>query len=248
MRPWVPGGFALALVAGAVAPALAEPSPCGPAAASAERDAGLPARLLESIGRVETGRFDRATGRTEPWPWSTNMAGVGHYFASKAEAVAWTAAQIAAGQASIDVGCFQINLKYHPAAFANLEDAFDPLANARYAAVFLTGLYRRLGLWASAAEYYHSADPAQGQPYGRRVMALMGGLSEAPPAPGALARAAQRSFPAQLARFAMQVILPTWAQPHALPAGAAVRTAAYVADGRLIGRPPGLLLPRVYRP
>ena len=251
MRLLVSGGFAVAWLAMAEArPAQADPSPCGTVASSAERDAGLPAGLLGAIGVVETGRFDHATGRTEPWPWSTNMGGVGHFFATKAEAVAWTAAQIAAGQASIDVGCFQINLKYHPAAFANLEDAFDPLANARYAAVFLTGLYRKLGQWTVAAQYYHSADPAQGEPYGRRVMALMGGLTETAPASGAQAHAVPRSFPAQLARFAMQVIIPNWAQqPAATPANATVRPAAYVSSiGTGRGRRPSLRLPIVYRP
>ncbi len=210
----------------------------------------MPGGLLGAIGVVETGRFDHATGRTEPWPWSTNMGGVGHFFASKAEAVAWTAAQIAAGQASIDVGCFQINLKYHPDAFANLEDAFDPLANARYAAVFLTGLYRKLGQWTVAAQYYHSADPAEGEPYGRRVMALMGGWAETPAARGAQTHVVVRSFPAQLARFAMQVIIPSWAQqPATPPANATLRPAAYVS-GSSIGRSrhPGLRLPTVYRP
>ena len=35
----------------------------------------------------------------------------------------------------------QVNLFYHPAAFATLDDAFDPLTNARYAGLFLAALW-----------------------------------------------------------------------------------------------------------
>ena len=40
----------------------------------------------------------------------------------------------AQGARSIDVGCMQVNLLHHADAFASLEQAFDPVANARYAA------------------------------------------------------------------------------------------------------------------
>ena len=51
------------------------------------------------------------------------------------------------GVNNIDVGCFQINLQHHPSAFTDLNQAFDPTANAQYAARFLTGLRSRLGSW-----------------------------------------------------------------------------------------------------
>ena len=41
------------------------------------------------------------------------------------------------GVRAIDVGCFQVDLFYHPCAFANLDDAFDPDANAFVAARIL---------------------------------------------------------------------------------------------------------------
>ena len=42
---------------------------------------------------------------------------------------------------SIDIGCAQVNLMHHPDAFASLEQAFDPMANADYAARFLKQLH-----------------------------------------------------------------------------------------------------------
>src|SRR5581483_7425522 len=75
------------------------------------------------------------------------------------------------GVRSIDVGCFQINLLHHPAAFASLAAAFDPAANATAAAQFLSDLHQRSGDWAAAVALYHSALPERGEPYRARVFA-----------------------------------------------------------------------------
>ena len=124
---------------------------CRSAATSFERSAGLPSGLLLAIGQIESGRTDPVTNRTDPWPWATNHAGEGHYFASAQEAIAWVTAQQAIGIRSIDVGCFQVNLHYHPDAFADLTEAFDPAANARYAAALLNRLHEQgeAGRWQS---------------------------------------------------------------------------------------------------
>jgi hypothetical protein len=143
---------------------------CRSAASAFEQSAGLPSGLLLAIGQVESGRPDPMTGRIDPWPWATNHAGEGHYFTSAPEAIAWVAAQQASGNRSIDVGCFQVNLQYHPDAFASLAEAFDPAANARYAAAFLNRLHEQSGNWPSAIALYHSADPFEGQRYSTRVM------------------------------------------------------------------------------
>ena len=90
-------------------------------------------------------------------------------------AIAAVQALQAAGIRSIDVGCMQVNLFYHPTAFASLDEAFDPLANARYAARFLAVLYRREGTWPAAAAAYHSQTPALGAAYAQRVMAAWPG-------------------------------------------------------------------------
>jgi hypothetical protein len=188
---------------------------CHAAAQIAEREAGLPPGLLLAIGQVETGRTDPATGRIEPWSWSTNMAGVSHYFSTETEAVEWTAAQIGTAPRSIDVGCFQINLMYHPEAFDTIEQAFDPLRNARYAAQFLISLYRRTGSWQQAAEQYHSADPARGVPYGNRVLAYLDGSAPAPAAiiPASFGPRAEKNWvQTGPAVFGIQVFVPTSAK------------------------------------
>ena len=75
------------------------------------------------------------------------------------------------GVRSIDIGCLQINLRHHPQAFASLEEAFDPLANARYGARFLGELQATRGDWMQAAGGYHSQTPGFAEPYRARVAA-----------------------------------------------------------------------------
>ena len=77
----------------------------------------------------------------------------------------------ARGVRSIDVGCLQVNLMYHPAAFASLDEAFDPRINAAYAARFLNTLYAERRDWAHAIAAYHSETPALGDAYRVLVMA-----------------------------------------------------------------------------
>jgi soluble lytic murein transglycosylase-like protein len=52
---------------------------------------------------------------------------------------------------NINVGCMQINLYYHPDAFADLEAALDPASNVAYAAGYLKNLRTSQGSWTRAA-------------------------------------------------------------------------------------------------
>jgi len=159
---------AVPLRAGMAQPA--EPT-CEAAAMLAERQSALPSGLLTAIGQVESGRSSTSGG----WPWTINAAGQGYHFDSRDEAIRAVQALQARGVRSIDVGCFQINLMYHPAAFASLEHAFDPAANARYAATFLNELQARTGSWDGAIGAYHSATSERGGAYRARVFAAWTG-------------------------------------------------------------------------
>jgi hypothetical protein len=153
-------------------PGMASPgAQCRAAIAQAEQAVGIPAQLLASIARVESGRRDPKSGVFAPWPWTANAEGQGFFFESKAEAVAAIRKMRADGVRSIDVGCLQVNLMHHPDAFTTLEAAFDPMQNAAYAAKFLNDLHTQSGDWAKAAALYHSANPEFGEPYQRKVLA-----------------------------------------------------------------------------
>lgn len=145
---------------------------CRAAIRLAEQGAAMPAQLMAAIAHIESGRAD-AQGVVHPWPWTINAGGVGSYFNTKAEAIAAVRALQARGVKSIDVGCMQVNLMYHPDAFANLEQAFDPVSNARYAARFLNQLYAQTHDWTKATAEYHSATPDLGAAYQRKVAAVM---------------------------------------------------------------------------
>lgn len=155
---------------------------CRSAIASAERAFGIPDRLMQAIGVVESGRADERGGVTA-WPWTINVEGVGYVFETKQEALDAVNGHRARGARSIDVGCMQVNLMHHGDAFNSLEQAFDPVANARYAAEFLQKLLAQTGSWPRAAAGYHSMTPDIGADYGRKVLAVWArpGLGEPVP-------------------------------------------------------------------
>lgn len=143
---------------------------CRDEAISAEKAAGIPVGLLLAIGKRESGTFDSQSGSKLPWPWTVNVEGTGHFLVSQDAAVTFVREAQASGAQSIDVGCFQINLHYHPLAFGGLDQAFTPAANAAYAAKFLSSLHSSLGSWQAAVGAYHSLDPSRAQPYADGVM------------------------------------------------------------------------------
>jgi hypothetical protein len=85
-----------------------------------------------------------------------NAEGEGRRFDSKAEAVDWVRKALAGGMRSIDVGCMQVNLRWHPDAFASLDAAFDPKANVAYALGYLGDLSKQYGPRLGIGRY-HSA-------------------------------------------------------------------------------------------
>ncbi len=147
---------------------------CRAAIMQAERSGKVPDRLLDAIAVVESGKRDPVSGAVYPWPWTINAEGVGHWYDSKAEAIAAVQALQARGVQSIDVGCMQVNLMHHPDAFANLDMAFDPMTNAAYAARFLQQLFNQTNAWPLAAAAYHSFTPDIGAEYARKVLAAWG--------------------------------------------------------------------------
>ena len=147
---------------------------CTAALRQAEQHYHLPHALLESIGKAESGRPITSLADVRAWPWTIDADGNGLFLESKAAAIAWMRSQ-ASKYSFVDVGCMQVDLHYHPDAFASIEDAFDPAANANYAARLLLDLYRgeASGSWDVAVGLYHSQTPILAAQYRDRV-ALIG--------------------------------------------------------------------------
>ena len=137
---------------------------CLVAIREAEARYHLPAGSLSAIARVETGLPLPVTGDRQPWPWTINAAGVGHWYASREEAAAAAARLLISTGGNLDVGCMQVSMRYHRAAFASLTEAFDPARNVDVGARLFAGLASH-GSVDRASGLYHSATPALGDPY-----------------------------------------------------------------------------------
>jgi hypothetical protein len=179
-------GILLVLLAlGAAAPAKAQgvadeaaAAVCERAIVAGARRGGVPVSALHAIALTETGR--QMGGRTRPWPWAINREGEGHWFATRDEALAFARSSVAAGRTSFDVGCFQVNYRWHGHAFASLEAMFDQETNGTYAAQFLRTLHDELGDWSAAAGAYHSRTPEFANRYRARFDRIHAGLGGAP--------------------------------------------------------------------
>lgn len=135
--------------------ALSDPAQiCDAAARQIADESNVPFSVLQAVTRTETGRSKDGTMR--PWPWTVNMQGKGVWFGTEDEARAYVFTHFKKGARSFDVGCFQINYRWHGQNFNSIEEMFDPLINTRYAARFLTDLHRELGDWTAAVGAYHS--------------------------------------------------------------------------------------------
>ncbi len=144
----------------------ADATRCEQAIANAARRGGVPPDVLLAVALTETGR--RSEGRLRPWPWAINREGKGYWFKTEEEALAFGKESLAAGRTSFDVGCVQINYRWHGRAFPSLEQMFNPEYTATYAAQFIRNLYEERGNWSEAAGAYHSLTPDKAAIYRKR--------------------------------------------------------------------------------
>jgi hypothetical protein len=149
---------------------------CDRAALAAAANHAVPSQVMLAITRVETGR--QSDGRVHPWPWAVNQAGQSHWFKTRAEAEAHVMAALDQGQTNIDIGCFQLNIRWHGAQFSSLQTMFNPADNADYAARFLAENYTKTGNWVDAVARYHSATPAHAKSYIEKIEQVLVQLAQ----------------------------------------------------------------------
>ena len=147
---------------------------CEMAAVAAAQTTGVPLEVLRAIALTETGRH--LAGQSRSWPWTVNMEGDGRWFDDRATAEAYSKKHFARGARSFDVGCFQINYRWHGQAFPSIEAMFDPQENALYAARFLLELHTEFGNWVKAAGAYHSRTPKFARRYEARFEEFLANL------------------------------------------------------------------------
>jgi hypothetical protein len=165
----------LTIGASASAGARTSASMCVEAIRSVERQVGwLPTGLLHAIALTESAYRPEGMRAVVPWPWTINSPKGSFYLASRREAVAKVEELRAMGVRNIDVGCMQVNLHFHPDAFASLDDAFHPPSNVGYAARFLSALERNTPNLFDTVGRYHSATPWRSRAYAQKVFARWG--------------------------------------------------------------------------
>jgi soluble lytic murein transglycosylase-like protein len=111
---------------------------------------GVPLNVLYSVGLTETGRAG------ELGPYDMNVDGREVRSESLAKAMARFSEATARGAKLIDIGCMQINHRYHAAHFASLAAMFDPSRNVGYAANYLKTLKAQEGNWTLAVARYNA--------------------------------------------------------------------------------------------
>jgi soluble lytic murein transglycosylase-like protein len=129
----------------------------------------IPLGMLYAVGLTETGRGDSLR------PYALNIDGRAVYGTDRQEALREFMKAKDAGAKLVDIGCMQINQKYHGMNFSSVDEMFDPAKNVDYAARFLRQLKAREGSWTMAVARYHAGpnnDPAQKR-YICRVIANM---------------------------------------------------------------------------
>ena len=112
----------------------------------------VPVALLYAVGLAESGRKGKLH------PFALNVEGKAFFPKSRSEALRIFKREMAAGRRLIDLGCMQINHKYHASEFPSLEAMLNPKLNVDYSARFLRRLKDRHGTWSVAVARYHAGD------------------------------------------------------------------------------------------
>lgn len=138
--------------------AAAASNPCEAEILRAADRYQIPAGILYAVGLTETGN------KGSLQPNALNIGGKAVFPHSRSEALLAFENARREGKSLIDLGCMQINHRYHGDQFRNVGDMLDPRRNVEYAARFLAQLHARHETWSMAVARYHAGpdnDPAQ---------------------------------------------------------------------------------------
>ena len=139
-------------------------SDCPRLIAQTEARRNIPRGLLMAIALTESGN------RGTPSPYAMNIAGRSHFAQSGQEMANIINSNWGRGVRSIDVGCMQVNLKFHAENFSRLTDLLNSVTNVEYGASYLIKLAKESGSWKSAVMSYHNKkNPTRRAWYGCKV-------------------------------------------------------------------------------
>ncbi|SEH76031.1 Transglycosylase SLT domain-containing protein [Tardiphaga sp. OK245] len=162
-------GFAAALCISSAATDARAGGPCEREMARAARRHNVPLGVLFAVGLSETGRKGVLN------PYALNVDGRTVLATDLRNAVARFAEEKSKGAKLVDLGCMQINHRYHGEKFPSVEAMFDPARNVDYAARFLKDLREREGNWTMAVARYN-AGPTNVVGQKRYICSVIGSL------------------------------------------------------------------------
>jgi soluble lytic murein transglycosylase-like protein len=132
----------------------------------AAREHDVPVAVLYAVALTETGQ------RGALHPYAMNIHGRPAFNATLQDALGLFEAARRQGEDLVDIGCMQINYRYHNRRFDSVEEMFDPRKNVDYAAQFLKALQHREGTWTATVARYH-AGPGNAPAQHRYVCAVI---------------------------------------------------------------------------
>ena len=135
-----------------------------------ERQIDIPKGLLKAIGLTESGRYLDKSSPTI-WPWTVNVKTKSLFFDNKSQMLKFLNSEVEKGNYDFDVGCMQVNLKWHGKFFKKIADSIDPKTNISYATSFLYKLKTDFKTWTEAIKRYHSSNPKKNIKYHKKVLA-----------------------------------------------------------------------------
>ncbi len=124
-----------------------------------------------------------------PWPWTANFRGKPYYFKNQEELKSFIKKLPKKQREDLDIGCMQINYRYHGWKFNDIIEMTDPQRNMILGSLYLYELYLKekiyqlnrkrhnqrwkipddLHIWAIAVGRYHSHRQKNGKKYVRAV-------------------------------------------------------------------------------
>ena len=137
--------------------------------ALAARRHGVPLGVLYAVGLSETGRKGSLN------PYALNVDGRTVLATDLRNAMSRFSEAKGKGAKLVDLGCMQINHRYHGDKFSSVEAMFDPARNVDYAARFLKELRTREGNWTMAVARYN-AGPTNTIGQRRYICSVIGSL------------------------------------------------------------------------
>lgn len=147
------------------------PAPLPPGYAVVAQRHGVPSDLLYAVALQESKML---YGRSAlPYPWTLNIQGKPHRYATYEEAVAALSICIQRGITNVDCGLLQVNWGYHRRSLGSVARALDPYPNMAVGAQLLRKHFDKTGSWFKATGWYHSMTPGRTERYAQSVFQIL---------------------------------------------------------------------------